>query len=128
MFQEGVWADPRSRDTLYIFHAWGVLEQKLENVGFARELFKAAIKVSVMPLSSSSFCFILSCCYFVSEALIKKISCVNADEPQVDPKNDNVWATWISMEESLGLLDRADDLRIRQAEQQWEFEVRVVRS
>jgi hypothetical protein len=45
LFQEGVWADPRSHDALYIFHAWGVLEKKLGNIPFARELFKAAIKV-----------------------------------------------------------------------------------
>ena len=44
--------------------------------------------------------------------------------PQVDPKSDSVWATWVAMEEGLGFLERADDLRIRQAEQQWEFEVR----
>ena len=41
----------------------------------------------------------------------------------IDPKNDNVWSTWIAMEEEIGFLDKADDLRIRQAEQQWEFEV-----
>lgn len=55
------------------------------NISFARELFKAAIKV--------------------------------------DPKNEKVWAAWIGMEEENGQLERADDLRIRRAEQQWEFEV-----
>ncbi len=41
----------------------------------------------------------------------------------MDPKSESVWATWVSMEEAQGFLERADDLRIRQAEQQWEFEV-----
>jgi hypothetical protein len=34
-----------------------------------------------------------------------------------------VWNTWVTMEEELGFVDRADELRIRRAEQQWEFEV-----
>ena len=50
LFQEGVWADPRSRDTVFVFHAWGVLEKNVGNVGFARELFKAAIKVVTLSL------------------------------------------------------------------------------
>jgi hypothetical protein len=70
---------------VFVFHAWGSLERKASNVGFARELFKAAIKV--------------------------------------DPKNEKVWSAWIGMEEENGQLERADELRIRRAEQQWEFEV-----
>lgn len=42
---------------------------------------------------------------------------------QVDSKAETVWETWIAMEEELGYLERADELRIRRAEQQWEFEV-----
>lgn len=45
LFQQGVWADPNSRNTLYVFHAWAVLEKRAGNAGLARELFKAAIKV-----------------------------------------------------------------------------------
>lgn len=45
LFQQGVWADPRSRDTVYVFHAWGCLERDAGNIPLARELFKAAIKV-----------------------------------------------------------------------------------
>lgn len=46
LFQEGVWADPRSPSTVYLFHAWGALEWSAGNAGTARELFKAAIRVS----------------------------------------------------------------------------------
>ena len=42
---------------------------------------------------------------------------------QVDPKNDTVWFTWTAMEEDLGFSERAQELRIRQAEKAWEFEV-----
>ncbi len=85
LFQQGVWADPRSRDTVWVFHAWGCLERGQGNLQLARELFKAAIKV--------------------------------------EPKADKVWFTWIAMETDGGFAERADELRIRQAEQQWEFEV-----
>ncbi|KXZ45393.1 hypothetical protein GPECTOR_55g299 [Gonium pectorale] len=42
---------------------------------------------------------------------------------RVDPKNETTWATWVAMESELGNVERADELRIRQAEQQWEFVV-----
>ena len=45
LYQQGVWADPRNRDTVYVFHAWGVLEYTAGNTALARELFKAGIKV-----------------------------------------------------------------------------------
>ncbi len=45
LFQEGVWADPRSPSTVFLFHAWGSLEWREGNAGTARELFKAAIRV-----------------------------------------------------------------------------------
>lgn len=40
---------------------------------------------------------------------------------KVDPKNESTWSTWIKMEEDLGRLDAANELRIRRSEQQWEF-------
>jgi hypothetical protein len=40
---------------------------------------------------------------------------------KVDPKNESTWSTWISMEEDLGRLEAANELRIRRSEQQWEF-------
>jgi hypothetical protein len=40
---------------------------------------------------------------------------------KVDPKNESTWATWIKMEEDLGRLEAANELRIRRSEQQWEF-------
>jgi len=85
LYQEGVWADPRSRNTVWVLHAWGCLEQAQGKLSLARELFKAAIRV--------------------------------------DPKSEAVWSTWITMEQEAGFLERAEELRIRQAEQQWEFEV-----
>jgi hypothetical protein len=40
---------------------------------------------------------------------------------KVDPRNDVVWETWISMEDELGAADTANELRVRRAEKQWEF-------
>jgi hypothetical protein len=40
---------------------------------------------------------------------------------KVDPKNESTWSTWIKMEEDLGRLEAANELRIRRSEQQWEF-------
>jgi hypothetical protein len=40
---------------------------------------------------------------------------------KVDPKNESTWSTWITMEEDLGRLEAANELRIRRSEQQWEF-------
>ena len=40
---------------------------------------------------------------------------------KVDPKNETTWGTWIAMEEDLGRLTAANELRIRRSEQQWEF-------
>jgi hypothetical protein len=40
---------------------------------------------------------------------------------QVDPKNEATWSSWIQMEEDLGRLEAANELRIRSSEQQWEF-------
>lgn len=45
LFQEGVWADPGSRDVVFIFHAWATLEWRCGNAPLARELFKSALKV-----------------------------------------------------------------------------------
>ncbi|KAF5836098.1 hypothetical protein DUNSADRAFT_6469 [Dunaliella salina] len=45
LFQEGVWADPRSTSTAVVLQAWGMLERKNKNYQLARELFKAAVKV-----------------------------------------------------------------------------------
>lgn len=45
LFQEGVWADPSSRDTVYVLHAWGCLEAREGKLPLARELLKAAIRV-----------------------------------------------------------------------------------
>lgn len=39
----------------------------------------------------------------------------------MDPKNEATWGTWIDMEEDLGRLEAANELRIRRGEQQWEF-------
>lgn len=59
LFQEGVWADPRSPSTVYVFHAWGALEWQAGNVQTARELFKAAVRVSqaVQPDTSTEACY-----------------------------------------------------------------------
>jgi len=40
---------------------------------------------------------------------------------QVDPKNEATWSSWIQMEEDMGRLEAANELRIRSSEQQWEF-------
>ncbi len=40
---------------------------------------------------------------------------------QVAPKSTTTWETWIALEEELGRLDAANELRIRRDEQQWEF-------
>jgi hypothetical protein len=42
---------------------------------------------------------------------------------QVDAKNEATWSSWVQMEEDLGRLDAANELRIRSTEQQWEFVV-----
>jgi hypothetical protein len=42
---------------------------------------------------------------------------------KVDPRNDVVWETWISMEDELGSADTANELRVRRAEKQWEFAI-----
>jgi hypothetical protein len=44
-----------------------------------------------------------------------------ARNAQVDPKNEATWGSWIQMEEDLGRLEAANELRIRRGEQQWEF-------
>ncbi len=41
----------------------------------------------------------------------------------MDPKAEKVWFTWIAMEADAGYFERAEELRIRSAEQAWEFEV-----
>ncbi len=42
---------------------------------------------------------------------------------QVDPKSEISWDSWIATEADLGRVEAADELRIRRAEQQWEFVV-----
>jgi hypothetical protein len=42
---------------------------------------------------------------------------------QVDAKNEATWSSWVQMEEDLGRLEAANELRIRSTEQQWEFVV-----
>ena len=53
LFQQGVWAEPGSRDVAKVFQAWGVLERKAGNVELSRQLFKCAIKAD--PRSEPSW-------------------------------------------------------------------------
>jgi tetratricopeptide (TPR) repeat protein len=45
LFQRGVWVNPKNRDAARLFHAWGVLESREENISLARQLFKCAVNV-----------------------------------------------------------------------------------
>eukprot|EP00884_Botryococcus_braunii_P022420 jgi/Botrbrau1/8862/Bobra.50_2s0019.1 len=43
-FQQGVWAQPGSKDVTYVWQAWGVLEAEAGHPQLARQLFKCAVK------------------------------------------------------------------------------------
>lgn len=44
LFQQGVWAQPGSKDVTYVWQAWGILEAEAGDPQLARQLFKCAVK------------------------------------------------------------------------------------
>ena len=117
LLQQGVWADPNSKDVAKVFHAWGVLEKSAGNVDLARELFRCAVKAD--PDSEPGWLVSCGC---------------HSDKVQSQRfillwhlRNDRVFAdtcssvadgarcvsrqSWALLEEDIGALGRAEELR-----------------
>ncbi|GAX83851.1 hypothetical protein CEUSTIGMA_g11276.t1 [Chlamydomonas eustigma] len=119
LFEAGLKADPNH---LPLWQAWGCMERQRGNLDRARELFQEGVWAD--PRSKDTV-FIFHA-WGILERDLKNIPFARElfkAAIKVDPKNDVVWSTWVTMELELGFAERADELRIRQAEQQWEFEV-----
>ena len=52
LFQQGVWADPNSRDVAFVWQAWALLEIRCSNVTLARRMFQCAMRAD--PRSSAA--------------------------------------------------------------------------
>ncbi|MEW5298917.1 MAG: hypothetical protein WDW36_001987 [Sanguina aurantia] len=120
LFEMGLKADPSH---IPLWQAWGVMEADYGDTDYARELFQQGVwadprsKNTVYVFQAWGVMEAKKCQAFaVARELFKAAI-------KVDPKNVAVWSTWIDMEQELGLYELADELRIRRAEQQWEFEV-----
>ncbi|KAG2431428.1 hypothetical protein HXX76_009443 [Chlamydomonas incerta] len=119
LFEQGLKADPSD---LYMWQAYGVMEAELGNVDRARQLFQEGVWAD--PRSPSTV-------YVFHAWGALEWQAGNAQTARelfkaavrVDPKNETTWASWIAMESELGEIERVDELRIRQAERQWEFVV-----
>jgi len=47
LFQQGVWAEPTSKDVVALFKAWGDLEASQANVNMARAMYQCAVRADV---------------------------------------------------------------------------------
>ena len=52
LFQQGVWADPNSRDVVFVWQAWALLERRCGNILLARRMFQCAMRAD--PRSSTA--------------------------------------------------------------------------
>ncbi|KAG1665983.1 hypothetical protein FOA52_010081 [Chlamydomonas sp. UWO 241] len=119
LFEAGVRADPSH---LHLWQAWGCMEASLGNGERARELFQEGVWAD--PRSRDTvFIFHAWAVLERSEGNVGLARELFKAAIKVDPQSSKVWLTWITMEEELGMVDRAEDLRQRQAEQQYVFEV-----
>ncbi|KAG2482122.1 hypothetical protein HYH03_018929 [Edaphochlamys debaryana] len=119
LFETGLKADP---SYLYLWQAWGVMEAELGNLDRARQLFQEGVWAE--PRSADTvYCFHAWGSLEWKAGNIQTARELFKAAVRVDPKNELTWTSWIAMESEAGFVERADDLRIRQAEQQWEFVV-----
>ena len=119
LFELGLKADPVH---LPLWQAWGCMEATRGNLDRARDLFQQGVWAD--PRSKSTV-FIFHA-WGILERNASNVSFARElfkAAIKVDPKNEKVWSAWISMEEEIGQMERAEELMIRRAEQQWEFEV-----
>jgi len=119
LFESGLKADPSH---VPLWQAWGYMEFQRGNYDRARELFQQGAWAD--PRSRDTVYVFHT--WGVLERSLGNIALARElfkAAIKVDPKNEKVWSTWIGMEQEQGNLERADELRIRRAEQQWEFEV-----
>lgn len=117
LFEQGLKVD---RAHLYLWQAWGFMEQRLNNVDRARELYQQGVwadpgnKDVVYIFHAWGTLEKSAGNYTTARELFKAALKVN-------PRNDRTWDRWIEMEDEIGEKTRADELKIRRAEQQWEF-------
>lgn len=118
IFKRGLQVDPSH---LQLWQAWGVMEYQLGNVEEGRRLFQEGVWADP---GNRGVVYV-----FQAWGVLEWKGAQNHQLARelfkaalkVDPRNESTWATWIQMEEELGRLEAANDLRIRRGEQQWEF-------
>ncbi|EFJ42835.1 hypothetical protein VOLCADRAFT_83495 [Volvox carteri f. nagariensis] len=119
LFEQGLKADP---NYLYLWQAYGVMEAEQGNLDRARQLFQEGVWAD--PRSSGTvYVFHAWGSLEWRAGNIQTARELFKAAIRVDPKNETTWASWIAMESEQGFVERADELRIRRAEQQWEFVV-----
>ncbi|GBF99253.1 mRNA maturation factor [Raphidocelis subcapitata] len=117
-FAAGIKVDPSH---LYLWQAWGVMEFQRGRLEEARRLFQEGVWADP---GNRDVVYVFQAWgvlewkgtqnHQLARELFKAAL-------KVDPRNESTWGTWIAMEEELGRLEAANDLRIRRGEQQWEF-------
>lgn len=119
LFAAGLRADPGH---VPLWQAWGCMESQLGEVDHARRLFQKGVWADPRSKDTVWVLHAWGCLERDQDNLPLARELFKA-AIKVDPKAEKVWFTWIAMEADAGQVERADELRIRQAEQQWEFEV-----
>lgn len=108
LFRRASKADPKH---LYVWQAWGCMEQRAGNLDAARELFQQGVWAAPPRAKDTSL-------IFQAWALLEKTE-GNTDLARelfkcaikADPASEPSWLAWAQMEEDLGLLTRAAELR-----------------
>jgi hypothetical protein len=76
LFQQGVWAQPGSKDVTYVWQAWGLLEAEAGHPQLARQLFKCAVKADPDSVPSWLVCPCSRCCVLSQQRKRKNKGCV----------------------------------------------------
>lgn len=105
------WGSKVDPQHLYIWQAWGVLEYRQQKYDAARELFQQGIWAAPPRAKSVSFVFqawaMLERDAGNTELARELFKCA----VKADPKSVPSWLVWAQMEEDMGFLQRASELR-----------------
>eukprot|EP00887_Chlorella_sp_A99_P006541 scaffold3.g6541.t1 len=108
LFSRGARADPSH---LYIWQAWGVLEYRQGRLEEARRLFQQGIWAAPPGVADVSLIFQA---WAVLERAAGEVGVARQlfkCAVKADPKSEPSWLAWAAMEEDLGALERANELR-----------------
>jgi tetratricopeptide (TPR) repeat protein len=108
LFRKASRADPKH---LYVWQAWGCMEQRANNVEEARELFQQGVWAAPPRAKATSLVFQAWALLEQNEGNLELARELYKCAVKANPQSEPSWLAWAQMEEELGLYNRAAELR-----------------